>query len=88
MLFLVQVSILVRGKLVASRDQVDEGQTVLIDGNEVTLQVPEGCIYCMQVVPLYDESMPPEQKAKLLHGLLEYMWECVLNANASTMADH
>ena len=88
MLFLVQVSIYVRGKLVASQDQVAEGQTVLINGNEATLQVPEGCIYCMQVVPLYDESMPPEQKEKLCHGLLEHIWECIWNANASTMADH
>jgi hypothetical protein len=60
---------------------------VAIDGNEATLEVPEGCIYRLKVVPFYEENIPQPQKAQLCCSLLELLWECALNANASPMSD-
>ena len=73
--------------MVATGEQVAEGQTITINGNEATLHVPEGCIYCMKVVPLYDENMPQLQRISLCRSLLELLWECILNSSASAMAD-
>ena len=45
-------------------DQVAEGQTVSIDDNEATLEGPEGCIYSLKVVHLYEENMHQQQRAQ------------------------
>jgi hypothetical protein len=86
--YFFQVRIYAQGRSVAiTGDEVTEGQTVSIDGSEAILEVPEGCIYCLRVVPFYDDNMPPLQRERLCCSLLELLWDCILSGNACPMTD-